>query len=278
MPNPAARRTGNTNTQNKASGSRMNSRNRTRVSCTSAWSASEFARGSFFPATPARTSEMVWSLISQMAPRQGYEDVLQCRRVSPKLGERNILPRQFGEQRGDGSVKFGHLQEHSAIFRSNFTDAFDAAQGGTSSAWEALPAVNSTICSAQVEAINSRGVPSAIVFAMIHNGHAVAKALGFVHVVGGEQNGAAGLFEFLDQFPQLAAGLRVEARGGFIEKKKIGIADQRAGQSQPLFLAAGKIAHARILFFFELHARDHLGGSGPLPEKAAKQADRFVAR
>ena len=87
---------------------------------------------------------------------------------------------------------------------------------------------------------------------MIHDGHAVAKAFGFVHVVGGEQNGAARLFEFLDQFPELAAGLRIQTRGGFVEEKKIGIADQGAGKSQPLFLAAGEIAHARILLFLRV--------------------------
>src|SRR5580704_19579060 len=111
MPSPAARRIGNTNTQNRASGSRRNSRKRTRVSCTSGWSANEFARGDFFSATPARTSGIVLSLISQMASRQSNKDVLQCGRVSSQLGEWNILARQFGEQCGDGSMKLGHLHE-----------------------------------------------------------------------------------------------------------------------------------------------------------------------
>ena len=65
-----------------------------------------------------------------MAPRQGYEYVLQSRRVGSKLGERNILPRQFSEQGWDGGVKFSHLHEHSAVLRSNVTDAIDAAQSG----------------------------------------------------------------------------------------------------------------------------------------------------
>src|SRR4029077_17016325 len=126
---PAARSTGKTNTQNRASGSRINSRNRTSVSCTSGWSANEFSRGDFFSPTPARTAGMVLSLISQMASRQSNEDVLQSRRMSSQLGERNILSRQFREQRGDGSVQFGYLQEHRAILRANFADACDAAQG-----------------------------------------------------------------------------------------------------------------------------------------------------
>ena len=60
-------------------------------------------------------------------------------------------------------------------------------------------------------------------------------------------------FELLDQIPKLAAGLGVEAGGRLIEKKKIGIAHERAGQRQTLFLTAGKIADAGILFFLELH-------------------------
>ena len=90
-------------------------------------------------------------------------------------------------------------------------------------------------------------------FAVVHDGDALAEALGFVHIMRGEKNGAARGFELLDQIPKLAAGLRVEAGGGFIEKKKIGIADECACEREALFLAAGKIADAGILFFFELH-------------------------
>ena len=102
---------------------------------------------------------------------------------------------------------------------------------------------------------------------MVHDGDAVAEALGFVHVMRGEQDGAAGRLELLDQFPELAAGLRIEAGGGLIEKQKIGIADEGAGESESLLLAAGKIADAGILFFFELHGRDDFVRAGALPEK-----------
>ena len=211
-----------------------------------------------------------------MAPRQSYEDVFQCRRVRSQLGQRDILPRQFREQSGDGSMELGHLHEHGAIFRSDFTYALDAAQGRhverlRGAARSELDHLFRAGCSDQF----ARRAQSDL-FAMIHDGHAVAKALGFVHVVCGEQNGAAGLFEFLDQFPELAAGLGIQTRGGLVEKKKVGVADQGAGKSQALFLAAGKIAHARILFFFELHTRDDFGGSRSLPKKAAKQTDCFM--
>ena len=89
-------------------------------------------------------------------------------------------------------------------------------------------------------------------FAVVHDGDAVAEALGFVHVVGRKDDGAAVELELVDQIPKLAAGLRVEAGGGLVEEQKIGIADQGAGQREALLLAAGKGSDAGVLFFVEL--------------------------
>ena len=86
--------------------------------------------------------------------------------------------------------------------------------------------------------MSSRGVPSAITLAVIHDGHPVAQPLGFFHVVGGEQDGAAGGLEALDQAPELPPGLGVEPGGGLVEEEELGVADQGAGECQPLLLAA----------------------------------------
>ena len=51
---------------------------------------------------------------------------------------------------------------------------------------------------------------------------------------------AVGL-EPLDQLPELAARLRVESGRGLVEKEESGSPDQRAGQGQPLPLAAGEL-------------------------------------
>jgi hypothetical protein len=69
--------------------------------------------------------------------------------------------------------------------------------------------------------------------------------------------------------------LGVEACGGFIKKQKIGITNKGAGKSEALLLAAGKIADAGILFFFELHERDGFGRAGTLLKKTAEQTERF---
>ena len=150
------------------------------------------------------------------------------------------------------------------------------AQRGEIERRAAPPAENSTRCSTPMDAISSRGVPSGDGFAVIHDGHAVAEPFGFVHVMGGQQNGAARQLELFDQLPELAAGLRVEAGGGLVEEQKIGIAHQRAGQRQPLFLPAGKAAHARFALLLELHQRDDFGRCRPVPEEAAEQADGFA--
>ena len=72
--------------------------------------------------------------------------------------------------------------------------------------------------------------------------------------------------------PKLAAGLRVETGGGLVDEKQIGIVNKRAGQCQALLLAAGEMADAGILFFFELHECEGFGRARPLLKKAAEQA------
>src|SRR5580700_306069 len=91
----------------------------------------------------------------------------------------------------------------------------------------------------------------------------------------GEKYRAPRGFELLDQIPELAAGLRVESGGGLIQEKKIGIADERARQREALLLAAGKIAHAGVLLFFELYECDGFSRARALAEKAAEQTQRF---
>ena len=76
--------------------------------------------------------------------------------------------------------------------------------------------------------------------AVIHDGDAVAQALGLIHVVRGENDGAARLLELVDQVPQMAARLGIEAGGRLVEKQQLRIADQRAGHGQPLLLPAGE--------------------------------------
>src|ERR1700681_3626312 len=78
--------------------------------------------------------------------------------------------------------------------------------------------------------------------AVIDDGEAVTEAFGFVHVVSGEENGAALFLEDADDVPELAAALRIEAGGRLVEKKNARISDQSGGYGKALLLAAGKFA------------------------------------
>ena len=114
--------------------------------------------------------------------------------------------------------------------------------------------------------------------AVIHDGDAVAEALGLVHVMGGEDDGAAGALQVIHEVPEMPASLRIEAGGGLVEEQQLGIADQRAGHGQALLLAAGKRAHAGIAFFFELGSGDDFVHRDAAMEKAAEKAEGFENR
>src|SRR5579863_3451243 len=134
-------------------------------------------------------------------------------------------------------MQFGDLHFDSAVFGANVADAFDLAQSGNiDRVCVRTSGERDHVFRASGSDQLARAAESDL-FAVVHDGDALAEALGFVHVVRSEKNGAAGRFEMLDQIPKLAAGLRVEAGGGFIEKQKIGIANEGAGKSEALLLA-----------------------------------------
>src|ERR1700689_3032992 len=130
MPRPAASRMGKMNTQNNASGSRMNSRNRTRVSCASGCSVQAAGRGDFRAVSPASSSGTVTSLIAQVTSRQGDEDVLQGSGMREQLSQRNTLPPQLVEQGGHGAMELGDLHLYAPVLTADIADALDLAQRG----------------------------------------------------------------------------------------------------------------------------------------------------
>src|SRR3981081_2001028 len=86
---------------------------------------------------------------------------------------------------------------------------------------------------------------------VIDDGEAIAEAFGFVHVVSGEEDGAALFLEDADDVPELAAALGIEAGVRVVEKQDARLANQGGGNRQALLLAAGKFAHPGISFLGE---------------------------
>ena len=69
----------------------------------------------------------------------------------------------------------------------------------------------------------------------------VAAALGFVHVMSGDEKGDAVGGKFEEKIPELAARDGIDARGGFVEKDESGLVQHGAAESQALLPPAGKL-------------------------------------
>src|ERR1700733_6532856 len=64
---------------------------------------------------------------------------------------------------------------------------------------------------------------------VIDNGDAIAKAIGFVHVMSGNKHGEiAGVLKVVEHLPNGHAGDGIEAGGGLVEKEDAGIVNQAA--------------------------------------------------
>ena len=96
--------------------------------------------------------------------------------------------------------------------------------------------------------------------AVVDDGHAVAEALGLLHVVRRQQDRAAGGLVGGDALPELEAALRVEPRRRLVEKEDLRVARERAGDGEPLALAAGELADARVALLLEREVRQELLG------------------
>ena len=77
--------------------------------------------------------------------------------------------------------------------------------------------------------------------APVHHGHAVAQALGLLHVVRRQHHGGAVALDLADDVPERPPGARVEAGGRFVEEGHDGVVDERQGDRQPLRLPTGQL-------------------------------------
>src|ERR1041385_5404378 len=89
------------------------------------------------------------------------------------------------------------------------------------------------------------------------------------------ERGAALPLPVLDQVPELPPRLRVEPGGRLVEEEELGIGHQRAGERQPLLLAAGELADPGVALLAELHRGEHVvDGTGTAVE-APEELDRL---
>ena len=78
--------------------------------------------------------------------------------------------------------------------------------------------------------------------ALVDDDDALGEGVGFLEVMGGEEDGFAAGSEELDLGPHAAARFDVEADGRFVEEDKVGVAGEGEGEEDALFLSAGELA------------------------------------
>ena len=114
-----------------------------------------------------------------------------------------------------------------------------------------------------VFALISDGVPCGNDFALIDDGDAVGERVGFLQVMGGEQDGLAAVDHSANFVPQHAARFHVETDRGLVEKKQVGIAANGQREQHALLLASGEIAEFAVANFSSpAAARTSASGSG----------------
>ena len=94
----------------------------------------------------------------------------------------------------------------------------------------------------------------------------------------GQQDRAAGFLKGANDVPKLAAALRIEPGGWFVEKKHSRRSDQRRRHRQTLPLPAGKFPDPRIRFLIELKRFQNFVRRSRLAIEAGKKRDRFAHR
>jgi len=80
------------------------------------------------------------------------------------------------------------------------------------------------------------------------------------------------------QLPELAPRLRIEAGGRLIEEQDLRLADQRAGDRQPLALAPRQLAHPGVAFLRQLDVGQQRGDRPRPAVEAAKQIQHLADR
>src|SRR5665811_408869 len=106
---------------------------------------------------------------------------------------------------------------------------------------------------------------------LVHDDEPIAELFGFVHVVRGDHERHALLFEPVEAVPKDVPGLRVEAGRWLVQDEEIWFVDETPRDRQPPLHAAGEIVDLRLTFVRELHEVQKLVDT--LPDGRAWQVE-----
>lgn len=86
----------------------------------------------------------------------------------------------------------------------------------------------------------------------VHDGDAIAQYFGFVHIMSRQDDGDAAVTHFANEIPEVAASLRVETGGWFVEEEYFGVVYQSGNDTETLFLAAREMLNIAVGFVAEV--------------------------
>src|SRR6185312_8060211 len=92
----------------------------------------------------------------------------------------------------------------------------------------------------------------------VHDDDLVAEELRLLHVVGGEDDRLAPRLDRLDQLPEIAPRLGIEAGSRLVEEEHLGVVHQRNREQETLLLAAGELAVVAARELLERAEPQHL--------------------
>src|SRR6185437_13727446 len=128
------------------------------------------------------------------------------------------------KQRRDGQVWFAYIQANQAVVMADRLDSgkrppdLDAISVGTPAYLE----FHHVMTTQPLDQIRRRALGNHL--SVIHNCQPITQALGFIHVVSGEQHRASSLLEAANDVPELATALGIESGRGFVQNYKFGSA------------------------------------------------------
>ncbi len=118
--------------------------------------------------------------------------------------------------------------------------------------------------------------------AVVDDRDRAGEAVGFVEVLGGEDDVGAPGGEALDGLPELVAAAGVEAGGGLVEQQQLGRAHQAGAEVEPALHAARVGAHEAVAGVGEPELLEHdvrraVGGLGVVAEEAGDHPQVLAA-
>src|SRR5690606_25920563 len=149
----------------------------------------------------------------------------------------------------------GEGEEDGFEVRSLDADAGDAAPG--EELWEKLDGVVALDAFGEVGAFDGDDAAPAVrteevvdgplgeEAALVDDPHAVAEALGFLHVVRGVDDGRAAALEVEDGVENGVARLGIDADGGLVEEEELRVVDEGDGEVEPALHASREGGDAR---------------------------------